>query len=116
MAAHWRRQWGQRGGSAASAVAAARWPEWLQVAAAAWRWQCVVGGGGSAAAAAAARWQHGGSTAAAARRWRRQPVAEAAVGDGQDEGGEVVTWRLFIFVIFLHICSVPVNHAKGSHL
>jgi hypothetical protein len=57
---------------------------------------------------AAARRQGGGSVAAAARR--RQPggggssaAAEVAVGDGQDEGGKVVKWRLFMFVNFLHL-------------
>ncbi len=89
-------------------MAAARWAERWQVAVAAWQWQRSVGGGSSAAVAVTARRQHGGSTAAAAWRWRRQlgnggSAAEAAVGDGRDEGGEVVTWNLFMFVISLHL-------------
>jgi hypothetical protein len=72
------------------------------------------------AVAAAARQQHGGSTVAV-RRWRQpggggSAAAEAVVGDSRDEGGEVVRWRLFMFVIFLHISSVPVNRAEGSHI
>ncbi len=83
-------------------------------------WQRGVG---SVVAAAAARRQRGGSTVAVRRRQLGgggggggSTAAEAAVGDGRDEGGEVVTWRLFMFVIFLHMSSVPVNRAKGlSH-
>ncbi len=77
-----------------------------------WRQQC-----GSGRGSAAAVQQHCGSIVAAA--WRRQlggggsVAAEAAVGDGRDEGGEVVMWRLFMFVIFLHISSVPVNRVEG---
>ncbi len=95
------------------------------------RWQCIGGGsGGSLAAergsgrssAVAAGRQHGGSAAAAARQWRWQlgnsgsTAVEAVVGDGRDEGGEVVLWRLFMFVIFLHISSVPVHCAEGPHI
>ncbi len=51
--------------------------------------------------------QHGGQSGG--RRQRQlgsdsarggSAAAEAAVGDGRDEGGEVVTWRLFMFVIY----------------
>jgi hypothetical protein len=79
-------------------------------------------GYGSRGSTVAARRQHGGSAAVAAWWWQWQlggggsGVAEAAVGDGRDEGGEVVMWRLFMFVIFLHISSVPVNRAEGSHI
>jgi hypothetical protein len=46
-----------------------------------------------------------------AAAWRRQlgsgggslAAAEAAVGDGRDEGGEVVTWNLFMFMISVHL-------------
>ncbi len=75
----------------------------LAVAAAAAWWQCSISGGRSMAGRAVAG---GGSSLA----------AEAAVGDGRDEGGEVVMWRLFMFVIFLHISSVPVSCAEGSHI
>jgi hypothetical protein len=68
----------------------------------------------------AARRQRNNSAVAAAWQWRRQlgsggsAAAEAAVGDGQDEGGEVVMWNLFMFVIFLHLCSVPVDWSERS--
>ncbi len=35
--------------------------------------------------------------------------------DGRDEGGEVVMWNLFMFVIFFTlISSVPVDRSEGS--
>ncbi len=37
--------------------------------------------------------------------------------DGQDEGGEVVTWNLFMICdFFTLISSVPVDRSKGSNL
>jgi hypothetical protein len=101
LAAAWRLRWQQHGGQSSSRGGGS-----LEVAA--WR-RPRQRSSSVAAVAVAARWQRGGSAAAAAWRWWRQlgdsgsAVAEAAVGDGQDEGGEVVTWGLFMFVIFLHL-------------
>jgi hypothetical protein len=88
----------------------------LAVAARHWQRQQRGDGCGSAAAA---RWQHSGSVAVAAQWWLWQlggsgsAAAEAAIGDGQDEGGEVVSWRLFMFVIFLHIVQSRSAVLKG---
>jgi hypothetical protein len=58
-----------------------------------------------------------------AAAWRQQlgsggsslVAAEAAVGDGRDEGGEVVTWNLFDDCDFFTLrSSVPVDPFKGS--
>jgi hypothetical protein len=79
------------------------------LAVAAWLWRRQQCSGGCSSAAAARRQQlgsGGGSLAA----------VEAAVGDGQDEGGEVVTWNLFDDCNFFTLrSSVPVDQSDGVY-